>query len=70
MAQMFTNVQGEARVQGETGLVARFRKSLADYRLYRKTLAELEQLNDRELNDLGISRFSVREIAREAVYGA
>lgn len=53
-----------------SGVAARLRQVFADYRLYRKTLAELESLNDRELADLGISRLSIREIARESVYGA
>jgi uncharacterized protein YjiS (DUF1127 family) len=49
---------------------ARLRKSIADYRLYRQTLDELAALSNRELADLGISRFSIREIAHESVYGA
>lgn len=53
-----------------TTLVARVRRGLADYRLYRETLEELQSLNDRELRDLGISRLSIRDIARESVYGA
>lgn len=57
-------------VQTENGLVARFRKMVADYRLYRQTLEELQSLSSRELADLGLSRASVRQIAREAVYGA
>ncbi|MFV0358371.1 DUF1127 domain-containing protein [Tropicimonas sp.] len=35
-------------------------------RAYRRTLAELSALTDRELADLNISRHSVRDIAREA----
>lgn len=57
-------------VQTENGLVARFRKMVADYRLYRQTLEELQSLSSRKLADLGLSRASVRQIAREAVYGA
>jgi uncharacterized protein YjiS (DUF1127 family) len=52
------------------GVVARLRKAFADYRLYQSTLDELAALSDRELADLGISRLSIREIARESVYGA
>lgn len=51
------------------GLLARFRQGLADYRLYRATVAELSQLSDRDLSDLGIHRSMVRTIARQAVYG-
>lgn len=54
----------------EAGPFARLRKSFADYRLYRKTLNELEGLNDRELSDLGMSRFDLRTVAYDSVYGA
>lgn len=38
-------------------------------RIYERTVAELNGLTDRELTDLGISRFSIPEIAREGAYG-
>jgi len=38
-------------------------------RIYERTVAELNGLTDRELNDLGISRFSIPELARESAYG-
>jgi len=53
-----------------SGLLTAIRQALADHALYRRTLRELNELTDRELRDLGISRFSVREIARDSVYGA
>ena len=34
------------------------------YLRYRETVSELSQLSDRELNDLGISRFEIDAIAR------
>jgi|EP00581_Thalassiosira_minuscula_P022349 uncharacterized protein YjiS (DUF1127 family) len=40
-----------------------------DYRVYRKTLAELRALDDRTLADLGIPRCGVRAEALRAVYG-
>jgi uncharacterized protein YjiS (DUF1127 family) len=52
------------------GVFASFRKALADYRLYRRTLSELENLTNRELRDLGLSRLSIRQIAYDSVYGA
>lgn len=55
-------------VSGE-GFVARVRQGFADYRLYRSTIAELAQLSDRDLSDLGIHRSMIRDIARQAVYG-
>jgi uncharacterized protein YjiS (DUF1127 family) len=51
------------------GWFARARQALADYSLYRQTLAELESLNDRELRDLGLSRLSIRDVAYDSVYG-
>ena len=38
-------------------------------RVYAQTLTELSALSDRELNDLGISRLAISEIAHEAAYG-
>ncbi|MBM6593642.1 DUF1127 domain-containing protein [Microvirga pudoricolor] len=34
------------------------------YILYRETVRELSQLSDRELNDLGISRYEIASVAR------
>jgi uncharacterized protein YjiS (DUF1127 family) len=54
-------------------LVARFsawlgwlQARLDEYQRYRQTLRELESLTDRELEDIGIHRSQIREIAREA----
>jgi len=41
----------------------------ARYRTYRRTLAELQSLSDRDLTDLGVSRLSIRSIAYKAAYG-
>jgi uncharacterized protein YjiS (DUF1127 family) len=38
-------------------------------RIYARTLAELNALTDRELNDLGISRMAIPDLAHEAAYG-
>ncbi|MGO4571410.1 DUF1127 domain-containing protein [Microvirga sp. 2TAF3] len=35
------------------------------YLRYRETVRELSQLTDRELDDLGISRFQIDNIARQ-----
>jgi uncharacterized protein YjiS (DUF1127 family) len=58
------------------GLVERllaFRPVIAEAmrkrRLYSQTMYELNMLTDRELTDLGISRLSITEVAREAAYG-
>jgi uncharacterized protein YjiS (DUF1127 family) len=42
---------------------------LALYRKYRTTVEELSNLTDRELADFGMDRGSIRDIAREHVYG-
>jgi len=50
-----------------------FRTSIGErfarYRVYRQTMTELDSLNDRELADLGISRFDIGRIAAESAYG-
>ena len=43
-------------------------EALDAWRLYRRTLRELQGLSVRELNDLGIARADMREIALEATY--
>ena len=46
-----------------------FAANLRQRRLFEETVRQLESLTDRELSDLGISRLSIRDIAREAAYG-
>jgi uncharacterized protein YjiS (DUF1127 family) len=36
------------------------------YARYRETVRELSQLSNRELDDLGISRFQIASVARQA----
>jgi uncharacterized protein YjiS (DUF1127 family) len=38
---------------------------ISTYMRYRETVRELSLLSDRELDDLGISRFQIENIARE-----
>lgn len=52
------------------GILARVSNAIANYKLYRRTIGELQSLNNRELQDLGLSRFSIRQVAYDAVYGA
>lgn len=63
------NVGDHASPSPSNGLFARVAKAIADYREYVATFDELNGLTDRELADLGISRLSVRDVARDAVYG-
>ncbi|PZQ49307.1 MAG: hypothetical protein DI556_12230 [Rhodovulum sulfidophilum] len=51
------------------GLFAIIAKGFADYRLYLRTIAELKALSPRELRDLGLSAYTIRDIAYDAVYG-
>lgn len=46
-----------------------FAEARAQRRVYNRTLTELQSLNARELNDLGISASEIPYIAREAAYG-
>jgi uncharacterized protein YjiS (DUF1127 family) len=69
MANTTTYELGHAGAAG-LGWIASARKALADYRLYRQTLGELEALSDRELQDINLSRFVIRQIAFDSVYGA
>lgn len=46
-------------------IAARF----ARYQTYRTTLAELNMLSDRDLDDLGIRRLDVHAVAAQAAYG-
>lgn len=46
--------------------VAEYQEAARRRTAYRQTLAELEAMTDRDLNDLGISRASIHELARQA----
>jgi len=46
-----------------------FAASYTAWRLYRRTLAELQDLSARELTDLGLDRSNLRAAAYEAAYG-
>ena len=52
-----------------SGLFSSLGAALARRRVYSRTLAELRGLTDRELADLGISRLTIADVAREAAYG-
>jgi uncharacterized protein YjiS (DUF1127 family) len=51
------------------GLFSTLKAAIARRRVYSRTMGELNQLTDRELADLGISRFSIAQLAHEAAYG-
>ena len=53
-----------------TNLIAKFRIALANRRAYHTALAEIEQLDNRELSDMGVDRDTLVAGAYRAVYGA
>jgi uncharacterized protein YjiS (DUF1127 family) len=48
------------------GWIDGLRQAIRRHRVYLRTLAELEALNDRALADIGVSRLNLRQIARDA----
>ncbi|MGR3571912.1 DUF1127 domain-containing protein [Brevirhabdus sp.] len=48
--------------------IGRIAENFKRYRLYRRTVNELEALSGRDLADMGISRGSIHSIAYEAAY--
>jgi len=50
-----------------------FRSDFAEQRqrrrIYSQTYRELAEMSDRDLQDIGISRLRIEEVAREAAYG-
>jgi len=60
---------GNAIASKFSGMVEATRTRFAQYRTYRKTLAELESLGRRELNDLGLNRHALHKVAYDAAYG-
>ena len=49
--------------------VARLQEARARRAEFDRTVRELQMLSDRDLADLGISRLSIEDLAREHVYG-
>jgi len=51
------------------GILPRLRDMLTRRAIYRQTFNELHALGDRELNDLGIPRGMIHQVAYEGAYG-
>ena len=66
-------IAANTSVAANDGRIAEFfasvRQAIADRRLFARTVKELNDLQDRELADLGIYRGDIRTIAQSAVYG-
>ena len=52
-----------------TAVVKSVKTAIARRRMYNQTYRELNELTERELNDLGIHRTMIARIATEAAYG-
>jgi uncharacterized protein YjiS (DUF1127 family) len=63
------NLNAYADYDEQPGIFARLRQSIADHGKYLATYDELNALSDRGLADIGLSRWNVRDVAREAIYG-
>jgi uncharacterized protein YjiS (DUF1127 family) len=61
------SVQAACRLTAreQTMFVSYILSKVRAYLRYRETIRELSQLSDRELDDLGISRFQIDAIARQ-----
>lgn len=67
---MMTNTATNATTSGDflTRLVSVLGDRLTKYGAYRRTVAELSSLNDRELRDFGANRSMIRSLAYEQAY--
>lgn len=52
-----------------SGLLAQVKAMIARRAVYNQTVRELNVLTNRELADLGLSRYDIETVAREAAYG-
>lgn len=52
------------------GLLAGLRRAVADLRTFVAIRRELDGFTDAELADIGLSRVTVRDTARQAAYGS
>jgi uncharacterized protein YjiS (DUF1127 family) len=64
------NLNAAAPYVEQPSVFARLRQSLADYLEYLATYEELNALSGRQLADMGISRLSIREVARASVFAS
>jgi uncharacterized protein YjiS (DUF1127 family) len=59
-------IGAEQRASGK-GIIMNMARSFSNWRKYRQTVTELGRMTERELNDLGIARSDIRQVARNAV---
>ncbi len=63
-------LDGASWAQRLIQLPAALSAQLANYRTYRATLAELSALSDRDLDDVGLTRGMIRDVAADLTYKA
>ncbi len=66
-AHSFT--RGGSLIEAFTAAFRAWRADAARRAAYRETRAQLLALTDRELDDLGVSRWEIDAVARKSVYG-
>ena len=64
-----TRTHGITLVQRFTALLENVAAARAQRKVYTTTVDELDNLSNRELADLGLTRASIKSIAYEAAYG-
>ncbi|MFT5064899.1 MAG: hypothetical protein ACJAXK_001840 [Yoonia sp.] len=64
-----THTNGITLVQRFAAIRANIATARAERKVYNTTVSELDNLTNRELADLGLSRGSIKSIAFEAAYG-
>lgn len=64
-----TRTHGITLVQRFTVLLENVAAARAQRKVYTTTVDELDNLSNRELADLGLTRASIKSIAYEAAYG-
>jgi uncharacterized protein YjiS (DUF1127 family) len=62
-----TSGSGSA-LSGPLAIFEAIKSRIVKYRLYHRTLAELQSLSTRELTDLGLNRSMLNRVAYQAVY--
>ena len=69
LTKSLTHLSVTLSVATITQSVANLRAGLSRYADYRRSCDELNKLTQRDLEDLGISRWDIPKIAHESVYG-
>lgn len=67
--EMLNTTHRPALADRIVGFVADLRESAARRAIYRRTVEELSKLSDRELNDIGLARANIEDVARDHAYG-